>query len=166
MELEGLKRCFKYLDQHNISVKTFVSDRHTSIAKWMRTDPDRKDITNHYFDLWHIAKGLSKKLLKLSKCSGCEIVRPWMRSIKRHLYWCVLSTKQGYGKLVVAKWQSVIRHIANVHTDHNSPLFPNCLHDKNIEDRLWIPQGNLYHVFVIESLCCINNLIIFRHSCV
>jgi len=43
-------------------IKSFVSDRHTSIAKWMREDCPKKceelgkPVVQHYFDIWHIGK--------------------------------------------------------------------------------------------------------------
>ena len=51
MEYMAFQRCFTFL--HNgLPITTFVSDRHTSIAKHMEKLPHM----HHYFDLWHIAK--------------------------------------------------------------------------------------------------------------
>jgi hypothetical protein len=36
-----------------IKIRTFISDRHTSVSSYMNTT--LKDVT-HYFDLWHIKK--------------------------------------------------------------------------------------------------------------
>ena len=43
-------------------ITTFVSDRHASIAKWMRETCPKickelgKPVITHFFDLWHIGK--------------------------------------------------------------------------------------------------------------
>lgn len=55
MELEGLKRSIRYLENMmHIKIKDLVTDRHSSIKKFMRTEQDK---TNHLFDVWHVAKG-------------------------------------------------------------------------------------------------------------
>ena len=98
MELAGAQRCFQYLQEKGIKVSTFISDRHKGIAKWIRETTD----TKHYRDIWHIVKGLTKKLTKAGKEKGNELILSWVKAI-RCLYWCVLSTKQGFGNLIVAK---------------------------------------------------------------
>lgn len=138
MELAGLIRCWENLDKQNIVIDTFISDRHTSITSWVKA---HRSTTTHYYDLWHIAKSLNKNLHKASKTKGFEVIGMWKKPIKKHLYWCVTTTQQGFSALVLAKWQSVIRHISNVHTEHPSPLFPKCLHGELSYDRAWIPEG-------------------------
>ena len=102
MRLEGAKRCFSYL-QNNAQVKipVFISDRHSGISKWIR---EKQPNTAHYYDIWHVAKTVTKRVLKASKNKGCEILKDWTKAIKNHLYWCVTSTKQGFVDLVRAKW--------------------------------------------------------------
>ena len=53
MEFEGFKRSMGFVIGNGVNVKTFVSDRHLSIAKHMREQ--HSDIT-HYFDIWHLKK--------------------------------------------------------------------------------------------------------------
>ena len=53
MEFIGFKSCMSYLMEQGLNIKTFISDRHASIAKFMRTT--LKKIT-HYFDVWHLKK--------------------------------------------------------------------------------------------------------------
>ena len=55
MELEGAKWCFQEVRDAGIEVETFVSDRHRGIAKWIRSQYPN---TNHFFDLWHVARSL------------------------------------------------------------------------------------------------------------
>ena len=55
MELEGLKRGLDYLTGVcRLDIKALVTDRHVMIKKYMREN--QPDI-QHYFDVWHIAKG-------------------------------------------------------------------------------------------------------------
>ena len=53
MELEGLKRGMTFLERH-VKVKDLVTDRHSMVKKYMRENHKDK---NHYFDVWHVAKG-------------------------------------------------------------------------------------------------------------
>ncbi|CAG2238602.1 unnamed protein product [Mytilus edulis] len=46
-----------------------------------------QDRTNHLFDVWHVAKGISKKLEAAAKKSGSKDIRPWIKSIVNHIYW-------------------------------------------------------------------------------
>ncbi|CAG2211707.1 unnamed protein product [Mytilus edulis] len=58
MELEGLKRGLSLLiDTNHIEVSTLVTDRHVMIKKFMK---DNHPEINHYFDVWHIAKGITQ----------------------------------------------------------------------------------------------------------
>ena len=54
MEKEGLIRSVEFFKQNNIEIKTLVTDRHTSIRKWIRENMTQ---TKHCFDVWHVAKG-------------------------------------------------------------------------------------------------------------
>lgn len=139
MELFGAKRCFEFLKNSGLKINTFISDRHRSIAKWIR---DSEPETTHFHDFWHVAKSITKKLLAASKERGNEIISAWMKGIKNHLYWCAMSTTQGFGDLIVAKWKSILDHISNKHADLPDPLFDKCAHG-DIEPRQWIPKGNI-----------------------
>lgn len=99
---------------------------------------ERTDI-NHWFDVWHVAKGIYKKLETVGK-KKCELVGEWARSVSNHLYWCA-SSSDGIGELVSEKWLSVLNHITNVHEGHGQ-RFPKCLHGE-LEDRNWIKKGSL-----------------------
>ena len=137
MELYGAKKCFEKLHQEDLDISSFVSDRHTGIAKWIKTD---EKSTQHYYDIWHIARSICKELASAGKEKGLERISHWIKAIRRHLYWCVLSTKQGFGELIAAKWRSIIPHIANEHEGHDSPLFKQCAHGE-LEKRKWIKIG-------------------------
>lgn len=64
MELEGLKRRLTTLENAGVIANHLVTDRHSMVKKYMRTvHPQKK----HHFDVWHMAKGVSKKLEAMSK---------------------------------------------------------------------------------------------------
>lgn len=141
MELEGAKLCFHYLQRvAGLTIKTFVSDRHRGIAKWIR---ECQPSVTHFFDQWHIAKGLVKKLLTASKTKGCEVIAQWVKAVKNHIFWCSTSTKSGFQDLILAKWKSFMQHVSNKHSNHPDKLFQECAHDDNIEPRKWIKVGRL-----------------------
>jgi solute carrier family 8 (sodium/calcium exchanger) len=92
MELEKPKRCFTYL-LGITKISKFISDRHRGIAKWIRTC---HPAVKNYYDIWHIAIAVIKKMLKTSKEKGCEIISQWTRGVRNHIYWCSTSTNEGF----------------------------------------------------------------------
>ena len=137
MELEGAKRCFQFLTLSSLSIPVFVSDRHRGIAKWIQSVHPN---TAHFFDIWHVAMAISKKMLKASQEQGCEPIKEWMKAVRNHLYWCATSTRPGFQELIIAKWKSFMYHVANKHEGLPSPLFPKCAHEE-LEPRKWIKIG-------------------------
>ena len=140
MELDAAKRCLAYLKEMAVSIRVFITDRHSSISKWMRQE--HKDIL-HLYDLWHICKSVTKKLLKASKEKGCELLKEWTHSIRNHLHWCAQSTTEGFGKMILAKWKSHLRHVSGKHKDHPDKLFTKCAHGELAQPRKWIKVGKL-----------------------
>ena len=64
MELTGLQRMVKLLEEWGLEVGTLVTDRHRQIAKWVA---DNMHSTRHCYDIWHIAKGRLNFKLKFSE---------------------------------------------------------------------------------------------------
>lgn len=60
MEFMAFKLYMDYMITYGLTISTFISDRHSSIAKYMRTAV--KNIV-HYFDLWHLKKSKSTIVL-------------------------------------------------------------------------------------------------------
>ena len=137
MELTSAKACFAFIKQAGLNIGTFISDRHKSIAKWLR---EHEPNTQHCYDIWHVAKSVTKTLLKAGKESGCEIIIKWQKSIKKHRHWCATSTSPGFGALKTAKWKSLVRHACNKHKEHPDPLFPKRSHDA-LHSRQWFKVG-------------------------
>jgi hypothetical protein len=53
MEMVGFKQCMDSLLVSGIIFNTFITDRHSAIAKYMRENLAH---IKHYFDLWHLKK--------------------------------------------------------------------------------------------------------------
>lgn len=133
----GAQQCFKRLKEEKLDLSTFISDRHVGIAKWIRTNQEN---TCHFYDIWHVARSICKKVIKAGRDKGMQKLAKWVKGIRRHLYWCVMSTRQGFGALIAAKWVSIMRHMANKHDGHENPLFPACAHQE-LERRKWLKIG-------------------------
>ena len=147
MELDGCKRCFDFLmTTAGLTIPVFVSDRHKGIVKYIR---ESHPAVKHFFDEWHVAKSLVKKMLTASKEKGCEIIKDWTKGVRNHVYWCSTSTVGCFKNLILAKWKSLMRHITNKHVDHPYPLFTKCAHCE-IEKRKWIKVGKS------EMNCTVN----------
>jgi len=58
MELKGAQDSFAFLKAEGLLIAVFISDRHRSIAKWIR---EHEPETRHFFDIWHVAKSVTKK---------------------------------------------------------------------------------------------------------
>ncbi|XP_070561301.1 uncharacterized protein [Ptychodera flava] len=124
MEKEGLKRSLEFLKSHDVDVGEIITDRHRQIGKFLREElPEAQ----HRYDVWHVAKGLKKKVIALSKERDCEKAGKWSRSIVNHMYWCATSTEDGDEDIIEAKWLSLVGHMQNRHTGHGDP-FPECAH--------------------------------------
>ncbi|XP_073718189.1 uncharacterized protein [Misgurnus anguillicaudatus] len=135
MEKEGLKRSLDMLRAHAVTFDSIVIDRHPQVQKFLR----EANIT-HYYDVWHIEKGLSKKNLKISQSKDCEKLQKWVPSIKNHICWTAASSSSGQER--VAKWTSILNHIQDIHT-HEDPIFPTCLHPQctSKDNMKWLKAG-------------------------
>ncbi|XP_026064662.1 uncharacterized protein LOC113047488 isoform X2 [Carassius auratus] len=124
MEKEGLKRSLEWLEECGVRLDCIVTDRHLQIQKFLK----ERNVTQ-YYDVWHLEKGLSKKLEQIARDKDCSIVKKWQHSIRNHLYWTAASSTSGLEK--VAKWKSLINHIQDVHI-HDDLLYPQCEHSHRV----------------------------------
>ncbi|VDI06288.1 Hypothetical predicted protein [Mytilus galloprovincialis] len=140
MEKAGLERSIEFFRHHNIPIKTIITDGHKMIAKWIR---EQMPETTHHLDVWHVAKGLKKKLAKLSLEKDCKDLQPWIKSIVNHLYWTAASSTGLDQVVIVAKWYSILNHIINVHDGHGDE-FPACQHgplEGRERHKKWLKPG-------------------------
>ncbi|CAN7945732.1 unnamed protein product, partial [Ixodes hexagonus] len=79
--LRGLTK----LKDEGFTIASFMSDRHPRVESHMRT---MESGTKHYFDTWHISKGVKKKLLAASRSGPCKDLEVWAQQVNNHLYHC------------------------------------------------------------------------------
>ncbi|XP_049918879.1 uncharacterized protein LOC126401561 [Epinephelus moara] len=111
MEPVGFRRGLDYLLEEGVEVEVVTTNRSPSIRKIMREDyPD----IHHEFDIWHVVKGLMKKLLAVSNRKDNRDLQPWIKSICNHL-WYACASCGGDPEDLIKKWQSLLYHICGVH---------------------------------------------------
>ncbi|CAB4020840.1 Hypothetical predicted protein [Paramuricea clavata] len=145
MELESLKRQLSYLENANVEVKKLVTDRHVQVSAYMASE---KSSIEHNYDVWHVAKGVKKKLLKASKTKKFKEIKLWIGSIVNHVYWVAISTTNE--KEREEKWRSLLNHIMDVHVHEENKIFQRCTHGEL--DRAWIKAGSAAHKKLKEIL--------------
>ena len=148
MEFLAHKQAFTYLLTETLmNITAYVTDRHGSITKWMREECPGickkygKPVVKHFFDCWHVAKSLHKKLTKLSKIRGCEIIGEWARACINHFHWCVSTTKSGQENVIWEKFKSYLTHITGVHEDPSNKIFNKCAHGEIEQPRNWFSKS-------------------------
>ena len=124
MEKEGFERCFKELTEKGVVVNRVATDRHPSIACAM--DKQHQE-SSHQFDVWHLSKSIVKKLTKKSQIKGNEELKPWIRSVSNHLWWCS-RTCEGNVDVLAEKWKSLLHHVTNEHHWSGNTHFHQCVH--------------------------------------
>ncbi|XP_066918258.1 uncharacterized protein [Clytia hemisphaerica] len=142
MEKEGFIRSIVQLVEELIDLAVISTDRHTQIKKLMATDPLFNWLI-HQFDPWHMAKGLSKKIIKASKKKGYEKLADWATMIVNHLYWAAQNCNQN-GEELAERFNSVIHRIVDRHEfpgNHCTSCPP---HDKSHQYD-WLKAGSKPH---------------------
>ncbi|CAM1154739.1 Uncharacterised protein r2_g4345, partial [Pycnogonum litorale] len=84
-----------------------------------------------------------KKLMAKSNKKTCKQLGVWAKSICNHLYWTA-ATCHGDVELVHAKWQSILRHVCNIHDSHPNQKYPECEHGE-LHERDWLTWGSKSH---------------------
>ncbi|XP_078123330.1 uncharacterized protein LOC144528551 isoform X1 [Sander vitreus] len=132
MEKEGLTRSLALLESRGVDLDCIVTDRHPRVQEFLR----ERNIT-HYYDVRHMAKGISKKLEAISKQKDCEELKKWLKSIDDHIHWTAAGSTSGPER--IAKWTAILNHVRDVHT-HEDPLYPECEHviRKTTDKRKWL----------------------------
>ena len=126
MEKVGLHRAIEKVKGQGLAISTLATDRHPQVSKYMREEhPD----IDHQFDVWHLSKGVVKKLTKKAKSKKCSGLMPWIKSISNHLWWSA-ATCNGNPTLLKEKWISILHHITNKHSWSGSQFYKKCCHAK------------------------------------
>ena len=146
MEREGFERCYQDLKDNEVDIHRIATDRHVSIASTMAKNHQE---TLHQFDVWHFAKSISKKLSKKASLKGHEDLKPWIKSVTLHLWWCS-ATCEGSEDVLREKWESILNHIVNKHTWNGNTYFHKCCHPdlttRQIRKKKWLKPDSLAFV--------------------
>ncbi|XP_072048102.1 uncharacterized protein [Amphiura filiformis] len=145
MEKEACHRLLDRLKENDVELSIFCTDRHASIAKMMREE--YADI-DHQFDMWHLAKSVTKKLHAKARQKECQELNPWISSIKNHLWWAAASCN-GNSIELTEKWRSVVHHVVDRHDWGGSQQYHQCVHDplppEEREAKKWLEEGSEAH---------------------
>jgi len=170
MEKVALERSLNFLISYGIQIDTLATDRHPAVKSLLSKNfPDIK----HQFDVWHVAKNITKKLAEKAKKKNATELVPWIRSVSNHLYWSAQSCG-GDPQLLKEKWMSCIHHIVNRH-EWPGGLMTRCEHepydDSDSDDTIaWLTVDSEAHTalkkVVLDKrlLTDIPKLSDFRHT--
>uniref|UniRef100_A0A1S4L5U3 Uncharacterized protein n=2 Tax=Ixodes scapularis TaxID=6945 RepID=A0A1S4L5U3_IXOSC len=75
MELEGLTRALLHLEELGLTVEVIVTDRHVQVSAYMKRE---HPLVQHRFDLWHVSKGIKKKIVALAKSPQHKALGRWL----------------------------------------------------------------------------------------
>lgn len=92
LEPEGMQRGIDKLADHNVEISHLATDRHPTVQKIMR---EKYSTIKHEYDLWHIVKGVKKRI---SKTKDPDLML-WLRAIANHLWYCVATCNGDVSKL-------------------------------------------------------------------
>ena len=63
MKKEGLRHCLDKLLTQGVAINSIATDRHTGVASLKK----EYSFVDHQYDVWHMAKGVTKKISKKGK---------------------------------------------------------------------------------------------------
>lgn len=145
MEKEGCKRVLNRVQQ-DVVIEIFCTDRHMSIQKMMR---EEYPTITHQFDVWHLTKSVTNKLLSKAKKKDAEELMPWIPALKNHLWWSA-ATCNGNETELIEKWQSASHHVTNQHDWGFGQIVTRCEHGElsidDTEEVKWIEPESTAHV--------------------
>ena len=140
MEREAFKRCMENFWGKGAQVKVVATDRHVDINRHEKNYPD----VNHQFDVWHLAKSVTKQLTEKAKKKDLSELSPWIKSVSSHLWWCA-ETCEGDKERLREKWTSIVQQTVNIHHLDSADLYHECAHPhipRNVaRTKRWLRPG-------------------------
>ncbi|XP_070548761.1 uncharacterized protein [Ptychodera flava] len=145
MEKAGFKKTLDRILTDEVKVSTVATDRHLQIANTMKKDYPE---ISHQFDVWHVAKSITKRLTEYTKRKKYKDLKPWVQSVSNHLWWSA-ATCDGNPDILREKWLSIVHHTANVHDWDGCTHFHGCAHpplERDDEKAIkWLKIGEPSH---------------------
>ncbi|XP_060569542.1 uncharacterized protein LOC132727955 [Ruditapes philippinarum] len=103
MEKLGFERGMSELESEQVEVKEVVTDAHLGIGALMKSRyPDKK----HSHDIWHVAKNLGKKIVKIAQKKQNSVLLKWSKDIINH-FWFACKEANTCSQFV-SIWRSVL----------------------------------------------------------
>ena len=141
---EGLKRCLKDLDDHEVELIHLAAHRHPAVQKTIREDrPDVK----HEYNLWQVQTEVKKTVV-----ANDPLLLTWLLSIINHLWYCAASCS-GNAALLKEMWISILHHITSEACWATGEKYCKCSHEPyNTEkrrNRPWFKRSS-------KSFSCCN----------
>ena len=127
LEKYGLAYLLEHLTNNGIDVYSLTTDQHLQIKKFLK---DKYPEIVHQLDIWHRAKNLRKKLIKITNKKANTDLQPWITSIINHFWWSC-ATCDGSTSLLQEKWTSVLYHICDIHSweiENSDVEYKKCAH--------------------------------------
>ncbi|ESO96097.1 hypothetical protein LOTGIDRAFT_116126 [Lottia gigantea] len=154
-ELFGFKRGVSFLTEQ-LTCRGLVTDRHRSIAAFIRDDlkvnnPMCAEM-DHFNDVWHTAKGLGKKTIKIG--TKQPEVNLWKKSIVNHMYFVAATApKENRRDHLKDRWLSLDNHLRDIH-ENDLDLNPMCDHGHLLYDRNkeWFVRGTVGSAMLTDLL--------------
>lgn len=156
LEVDGCRDAIEELQSYQCVIERFATDANKSVAKMMREDHPE---ISHQFELFHLDKRMTKRLLATSKKADCKILTEWVKPIRRHLWWAS-QTCEHDADVLREKWLSLMFHITNQHAWlHLKPEFERyreCAHGPLESDKerktKWLKPGSPPHEALTKIL--------------
>lgn len=150
MEYEGCKRSLNNLLKRKISIRCLTTDRHTQVTSQLQKNYPS---IIHQYDVWHLAKWVTKKLTKKAKTKANMELQPWIKSVSNHLWWSAKECNND-PDLLVKNWVSIVNHVANKHSWKEGKATVKCKHPKlsrqERKEVAWLKPGSSAHVALEE----------------
>jgi hypothetical protein len=150
MENEGCQRSLNKILDQGINVRSLTTDRHTQITAEMRK---KYPSIVHQYDVWHLAKWVTKKLTNKAKKKGNEELMKWVKSVSNHLWYCAQACN-GNAEVLHEMWISILHHVVNKHSWKNGKHFLMCGHGRLSRSKerktKWLEAGSAPHVALEE----------------
>ena len=84
MKKYGLEYSIKYFEPCGVDIDILTTDEHKQIRCFLRKEYPE---ICHQFDIWHQAKNLKKKLVKISLKKETKDLQLWIRAVINHFWW-------------------------------------------------------------------------------
>ena len=150
MENEGCQRSLNKVISQNVKIRSFATDRDTTITAEMRK---KYPSIIHQYDVWHLSKWVTKKLTKKAKKKGNEPLFQWIKCVSNHLWWCS-QTCGGSAESLRERWISILNHVVNKHRWKNNKYFHKCGHGRLSRRKerktKWLEDGSSAYIALEE----------------